>query len=184
MLQTNCLSVTHRYFPDARPSPAADWQYLDIWQAAQDHHRIVQLFKENLRRTLDQYRRQQRREDRGLPPAVFSRRCGCDRSLCGPIHVLTSRPPVRTLPEEHGAHRKAAQRSMPSSADSWSGRRTSSRFLSGDWFYSEWSFSYSLPLGLPVFESSVVSYEWGFWQRHIFDSTSDIPGPLSTDWGR
>ena len=45
ILQTNCLSVTHRYFPDARPENP-DWQYLNIWQAAQDHHRIVTLFKE------------------------------------------------------------------------------------------------------------------------------------------
>ncbi|MGW8265532.1 MAG: S28 family serine protease, partial [Longimicrobiales bacterium] len=45
ILQANCLSVTHRYFPEARPGNP-DWRYLDIWQAAQDHHRIVTLFKE------------------------------------------------------------------------------------------------------------------------------------------
>ena len=44
ILQTNNLSVTHRYFPDARP-PEMDWEYLDIWQAAEDHHLIVTLLK-------------------------------------------------------------------------------------------------------------------------------------------
>jgi len=44
VLQTNCLNIVHRYFPDARPDPL-DWQYLTIEQAAADHHRIVQLFK-------------------------------------------------------------------------------------------------------------------------------------------
>ena len=44
ILQTNCLSVTHRYFFDARPDPM-NWEYLTIQQAAADHHRIVQLFK-------------------------------------------------------------------------------------------------------------------------------------------
>jgi hypothetical protein len=44
ILQTNCLNVTHRYFPEARPDPL-NWQYLTIEQAAADHHRIVQLFK-------------------------------------------------------------------------------------------------------------------------------------------
>jgi hypothetical protein len=44
VLQTNCMNVTHRYFPGARPEPL-DWKYLTIEQAAADHHRIVQLFK-------------------------------------------------------------------------------------------------------------------------------------------
>jgi hypothetical protein len=45
ILQTNGLYVVHRYFPDARPSPM-DWRYLNIRQAAADHHRIVQIFRE------------------------------------------------------------------------------------------------------------------------------------------
>jgi len=44
LLQTNCLHVSHRYFLDSRPSPT-NWQYLTIKQAADDHHRIVSLFK-------------------------------------------------------------------------------------------------------------------------------------------
>lgn len=40
----NCLHVTHRYFYDSRPDPL-NWQYLTIKQAADDHHRIVTLFK-------------------------------------------------------------------------------------------------------------------------------------------
>ena len=43
-LHANQIYVTHRYFPDARPQPL-DWQYCTIWQAANDHHRIVQFFK-------------------------------------------------------------------------------------------------------------------------------------------
>ena len=44
ILKTNCLHVTHRYFVDSRPDPL-DWRYLTIKQAADDHHRIVTLFK-------------------------------------------------------------------------------------------------------------------------------------------
>jgi len=40
----NCLQVTHRYFYDSRPDPL-NWNYLTIKQAADDHHRIVTLFK-------------------------------------------------------------------------------------------------------------------------------------------
>jgi hypothetical protein len=44
LLQTNCLVVSHRYFFDSRPS-TLDWHYLNIKQAADDHHNIVTLFK-------------------------------------------------------------------------------------------------------------------------------------------
>jgi len=43
-LQTNCLNVTHRYFVDATPS-GSDWSFLTMEQAANDHHRIVEIFK-------------------------------------------------------------------------------------------------------------------------------------------
>ena len=45
ILECNQLAVEHRYFGESTPSPR-DWQYLDIWQAANDHHRIAQIFKE------------------------------------------------------------------------------------------------------------------------------------------
>ncbi|MEO1258192.1 MAG: S28 family serine protease [Bacteroidota bacterium] len=44
LLNINQLTVEHRYFGESVPFPK-DWQYLTIWQAAQDHHRIVELFK-------------------------------------------------------------------------------------------------------------------------------------------
>jgi hypothetical protein len=44
ILQTNCLSVTHRYFYDSRPEPL-NWEFLTIEQSAADHHQIVELFK-------------------------------------------------------------------------------------------------------------------------------------------
>jgi hypothetical protein len=44
VLSTNCLNVTHRYFYDSRPDPL-NWKYLTVRQSADDHHRIVTLFK-------------------------------------------------------------------------------------------------------------------------------------------
>ncbi len=40
----NQLEVEHRFFGASNPSPR-DWSKLDIWQAANDHHRVVQAFK-------------------------------------------------------------------------------------------------------------------------------------------
>ena len=44
-MESNMLMVTHRYFKDAEPDPM-DWEFLTIRQAAADHHRIVEMFKE------------------------------------------------------------------------------------------------------------------------------------------
>jgi hypothetical protein len=44
ILAANQLQVEHRYFSASAPSPL-DWRYLDILQAASDHHRITQAFR-------------------------------------------------------------------------------------------------------------------------------------------
>jgi hypothetical protein len=44
-LRCNQLMAEHRYFGRSVPD-SLDWAYLDTWQAASDHHRIVQTFKE------------------------------------------------------------------------------------------------------------------------------------------
>jgi len=43
LVDGNQLSVEQRFFTPSRPTPT-DWRDLDIWQAANDHHRIVRAF--------------------------------------------------------------------------------------------------------------------------------------------
>lgn len=43
-LDANQIVVEHRYFGESVPDPL-EWQYLNIEQAAADHHRVVELFK-------------------------------------------------------------------------------------------------------------------------------------------
>jgi hypothetical protein len=45
LVNGNQLTVEHRFFTPSRPDPA-DWHHLRIRQAASDHHRIVEAFKE------------------------------------------------------------------------------------------------------------------------------------------
>jgi len=45
ILGANQLVVEHRFFSESAPD-SLEWQYLNIWQAATDHHRIVTLFKD------------------------------------------------------------------------------------------------------------------------------------------
>lgn len=44
LLDANQIVIEHRYFGESRPQPA-DWQYLDIEQAAGDHHRVIQTMR-------------------------------------------------------------------------------------------------------------------------------------------
>lgn len=44
LVDGNQISVEQRFFAPSRPNPA-DWTKLDIWQAATDHHKIVQALK-------------------------------------------------------------------------------------------------------------------------------------------
>lgn len=43
-LDANEIVVEHRFFPPSAPD-SIDWQYLDVEQAATDHHRVVELLK-------------------------------------------------------------------------------------------------------------------------------------------
>ncbi|RSM62149.1 aminopeptidase [Kibdelosporangium aridum] len=44
LIDGNQISVEQRFFEPSRPNPA-DWDDLNIWQAATDHHRIVEALK-------------------------------------------------------------------------------------------------------------------------------------------
>lgn len=44
LLHCNQIMVEHRYFGESVPAPF-DWKYLTIKQAADDHHKIIELFK-------------------------------------------------------------------------------------------------------------------------------------------
>lgn len=44
LLMANMIRVEHRYFGESVPDPLV-WDNLTVWQAATDHHRIVQAFK-------------------------------------------------------------------------------------------------------------------------------------------
>jgi hypothetical protein len=45
LIGCNNIIVEHRYFGESVPAPF-DWKYLTIKQAADDHHRIIELFKQ------------------------------------------------------------------------------------------------------------------------------------------
>jgi hypothetical protein len=171
MLGTNCISVTHRYFPDARPAEM-DWQYLDIWQAAHDHHRIVELFKRIYEETWISTG-----ASKGGKTAVFHRRFfpdDVDATVAYVAPFMFSPEDPRFEPYLRSTGTPEGRAAIHEFQRQLLLRKEELLPIYGNWFLQN-GFSYSLPLA-PGFESSVVSYEWGYWQRHIFDY-GDIPGP-------
>ena len=48
LFKANQLSVEHRFFDKSVPKDGIPWEYLTIWQAATDHHKIIKTIKKSL----------------------------------------------------------------------------------------------------------------------------------------
>ena len=175
ILQANCLSVTHRYFPEARPSNP-DWTYLDIWQAAQDHHRVVTLFQRIYDGTWVSTG-----ASKGGKTAVFHRRFypeDVDATVAYVAPFLLSVQDPRFEPYLRSRGTPEEREAIYSFQRMLLERKQELLPFFQQWFTQN-GLTYSLPLA-PAFEGSVVSYEWNFFQRHRF-SLTDIPGPGATE---
>lgn len=171
ILQANGLYVTHRYFPGSRPQPT-DWRWLDIRQAAADHHRIVTLLKE----VYPEKWVSAGASKSGMTP-LFHRRfypTDVDATVAYVAPLMFDLGDARFVPwlaSTGSAEEKAAihefQRRLLEHEDELLP-------LVQAWFAAN-GLPLSVPVG-PVFEDAVDSYEWGFWQRHIW-TRGDIPGP-------
>ncbi|MFC1500302.1 S28 family serine protease [Candidatus Zixiibacteriota bacterium] len=175
ILQANHISAVHRFFEDARPTPA-DYSKLTIWQSAADHHRIVQVFK----RIYDGPWITTGGSKSG-ETALFHRRFYPDDVEVTVAYVA---PLVMGAPDWHFP----AFFDHVGTAESRSAIRAFQRRLLSDretyvamvvpWFdRNGYTFSGN-PDG--VFESRVASYEWNFWQYHRKEWT-EIPSPADSD---
>jgi hypothetical protein len=169
ILQGNGLYVTHRYFPGSRPIPT-DWSYLDIRQAAADHHRIVSLL-----RPLYAGAWVSAGASKSGMTALFHRRFYPDdvdatvayvaplmldledERFIGHLHQ-TGTPEGRTRVHEFQRRLLSQQDSLMERFEKW---------------FPQNGLTLSLP-SPPMFQDAVDSFEWGFWQRHVFDY-GDIP---------
>ena len=171
ILQANGLYVTHRFSPGSRPFPP-DWTHLDIRQAAADHHRIATLLRQVYSGAWVSVG-----ASKGGMAALFHRRFHPDDVSATVAYVS---PLMFSLGDERFG-RYLAQRG---SADGRTRIHDFQRALleqqdSLIWRFEAWFERKGLSLGLPAaptFQTQVANYEWGFWQRHIFDY-EDIPTP-------
>lgn len=45
LLKANQINIEHRFFDNSRPADSIPWQYLNIYQAATDQHKVIKSFK-------------------------------------------------------------------------------------------------------------------------------------------
>jgi hypothetical protein len=171
ILQANCLSVTHRFFPEARPQNP-DWELLTVHQSARDHHRVVELMKE-----IYEGKWVSTGASKGGKTVVIHRRFfpeDVDATVAYVAPFLLSpederfEPYLRTrgTAEEREAVYAFQRRLLE--------RKTELLPFYEDWF-AERGYQYSLPIS-PAFQGSAISYEWNYFQRHDF-SPATLPPP-------
>ncbi len=175
ILQANALNVTHRYFPGSRPSPL-DWQYLDIWQAAEDHHHIVSLLKQ-----IYTGKWVSTGVSKGGETVLFHRRFhpeDVDATVAYSAPLLFSTDDPRLMPYLQSVETNLERAAIHTFQRALLERKDQLLDDFGAWF-PQHGYTYSLPLA-PEFESAVSAYEWEFFQRHVF-GVSDIPAADAPD---
>lgn len=175
ILETNCLNVEHRYFPNSRPNPL-DWQYLTIEQSANDHHRIVTVFKQ-----------------------IYQGSWVSSGASKSGMTCLFHR---RYFPDDVEATLAYVSPFMFSTADDRFAQHLKNNGTEKDWErihefqrmvlenrenllmpFQQWFFRNGyLYSGDPNkdLEGSVLEYDWSYWQRHVYES-SQIPDEDASD---
>lgn len=171
LLRANGLYVTHRYFPGSRPQPT-DWRFLDIRQAASDHHRVASLLKQVYAGPWVTAG-----ASKSGMTALFHRRFfpgDVAATVAYVAPVMFELGDERFLPWVAGLGTPEGQRRIHDFQRSLLEDEEALLPAFEAWFSSR-GLPLSVPAG-PVFEEAVAEYEWSFWQRHVFDE-DDIPGP-------
>ncbi len=174
LLGTNCLRVGHRYYSNSVPDPL-DWQHLTIEQAAADHHRIVEIFKEIYTGIW-----LSAGASKSGATALFHRRFYPDDVLAtvayvSPFMLDTADSRFADFLETLGTEECRAdihrfQRTVLEHADSLIPRFSAWHTENGHVHPAD---------TVGAFEEAVRSYDWIFWQYYE-DDCEKIPGPETT----
>jgi hypothetical protein len=169
ILQTNHLAVVHRYFIDARPD-TLDWQYLTIRLAAMDHHRIVNLFKQIYENVWISSG-----VSKGGLTCLFHKRFfpdDVDATIAYVAPIIFGTSDHRFIEYQATIGSEDCRNKIHSFQRRCLNEKDSIIPRMQEWFEDH---SYTLS-GDPemAIESGVRSYDWNFWQYHVYEC-SDIP---------
>lgn len=174
ILGANMLIVTHRYFEGAEPDPL-DWGFLNIEQAAADHHQVVELFREIYGGVW-----LSSGASKSGKTALFHRRFypnDVDATVASVAPIVFGTCDERMIPYLEGVGtadcreaQKSYERKLLENRDA-----LIPKFVK--WFTDH---RYSLSLDPDVaFEYAVLDYHFYFWQYHRVPC-EEIPGETAT----
>jgi hypothetical protein len=177
----NQISVEERFFTPSRPAPA-NWSDLDIWQAATDHHTIVQAFKRIYTKNWISTG-----ASKGGMATVYHRRF-YPNDVSGSVPYVA---PNDVINDEDSAYDRffqhvgsdAACRSALESVEKAALQRRGALAPK----YAQWAadngYTFTRVMGTAdrAWESEVLSSEWAFWQYSLQSDCSEVPAPTASD---
>jgi hypothetical protein len=179
LLAANQIVLEHRYFKPSRPVPA-DWDFLDIRQAAGDHHRVIAALRDLYpapwlttggskggMTTLFHARFYPDDDIQGRVPYVAPINLGApdDRydAFLDTVGTAECRAAVQAVQVEMLARRRAA-------LEERAREQARSEHLDYD----------RVAIG-PAVESAIAGIEWSFWQYHGVGACAQVPAVGASD---
>ena len=182
LVDGNQISVEQRFFSPSRPSPA-DWSTLDIWQAATDHHRLVDALDD-----VYSQRWLSTGASKGGMTSVYHRRFYPD-DVDGTIAYVAPNDAVNAedsaytaffedvgTPACRAALTALEREALGPRRDALLERLTATAAAEG------WTFAKTIGTADRALEMSVLDTAWAFWQYSGAANCANVPGPdASTD---
>ncbi|MGH3760309.1 S28 family serine protease [Actinophytocola sp.] len=181
LVDGNQISVEQRFFTPSRPEPA-DWSKLNIWQAATDHHKIVQALK-----TIYAAKWISTGASKGGMTSVYHRRF-YQRDVDGVVAYVAPNDPNNKQDRAYDdffasvGSTPACRTALKDLQQEALSRRTNLVNLY-DQYAAENDLSFERVFGSTdkAFEMTVLDTEWAFWQYSSEADCGAVPPRTATD---
>jgi len=181
LLDGNQISVEQRFFSPSRPNPA-NWKKLDIWQAATDHHRIVQALK-----PLYTKKWISTGASKGGMTSVYHRRF-YPRDVDGVVAYVAPNDPVNKEDRAYdeffdSVGSTPACRTALKDFQTLALSRRTDLVAMYEAYAAENDLHFDQVLGTAdrAFEMTVLDTEWAFWQYNSEANCGEVPGAGATN---
>ncbi|SMF82438.1 S28 family serine protease [Pseudobacteriovorax antillogorgiicola] len=179
MFDANQIAVEYRYFGESIPQD--NFEHLNIWQAATDHHELIKMFKEHFTgKWLTTG------ASKGGMSAVFHRRYypnDVDVTVPYVAPISYASPDVRYIEYLDNIGPQSCKDSLANFQSAGLQVRQEVETIMTDFYTETDQPTEDVPF---AFEDMIVGFPWGFWQYSSVDNCPNLPDTNSqaTDFAR